>query len=707
MDTKFTEKHLHKLLKKGKIDLLDLANYKDSIKTFADEVISSGGKNEDSESIMHLLYLLLDYYTYGPGDVLVTDHEYDLIHQIYQRKGNPPIVFPDYCPSGSKAWPIKKHAVPFMVGNVDKAYDTEKLDKEIRKRLANAGPYAKIKIAPKYDGISAVLTIKYNGRGFSIVNGMTRNDGVYGQDITPLVRLTNQDKVLHEVRNYLDKNDLEDEPCTLYVKVELVMSTEDFNQLCKVKDYANRRSAVSGIVGTPSNIDKAPFITMMPLKIARETNGGYVFDYVAGTSYDGDTIYDTIKRVKNLLDEIRLGEYAYRVDGVVIDCIDETRVWNPEDAMENSIAYKLNSNLGVTTIEDHYVSVGRSGKATPMLKVADCDVNETIVHDVNVSNYTKFEKFQFRYGDTIEIISAGDVIPMVTRVIKHNEKGDPIMPITKCPYCGKKLVHKITASGTSVDLYCTNDNCDRLIVGRVANFFVKIGAKGISDMTIKQIFDQYGYDMISDYVLINKDRLSVLDSWGDKKAQNFIDEVKRLREVPLTYGTFLGALGIENVAIKKCKKICKNISISKLGLHAGLSDGLRRVRNDILDIDGFGYDTAETIAKFFVDNNADINELMTLFTLIPDKETIGNVVFTGFRDPDYEKEFAALGYDTSNNVNAKTLVVFATNKSSNKVDAANKKGIPVLSPDQMDSVIASIKRDLMPEEIRDRFSRYV
>ena len=125
-----------------------------------------------------------------------------------------------------------------------------------------------------------------------------------------------------------------------------------------------------------------------------------------------------------------------------------------------------------------------------------------------------------------------------------------------------------------------------------------------------------------------------------------------------------------------------------------------------MDIDGFGYDTAETIAKFFVDNNADINELMTLFTLIPDKEMIGNVVFTGFRDPDYEKEFLSLGYETSNSVNSRTMVVFAANVNSTKADAARRKGIPILSPDQMDNVINALKRDLTPEEIRDRFNRY-
>ena len=706
MESRYSIPQIHKLLIEGKIELLELVKYKDPIKTLAAVIINSNGKDVDSNTIKDLIYILLDYYTYGTGDLLVTDHEYDQIHQIYQARGNKPIVFPDYHPSG-KVWPIKKHTVPFMVGNVDKVYDTEKLEKEIRKRLMNAGQYAVVKIAPKYDGISAVLTVKCTENGFSITNGMTRNDGIYGQDITPLVNLANRDKVLFAVRKYLDKNDLTNISCTLYVKVELVMSTDDFNQLCKIKEYSNRRSAVAGIVNTPSNLDKAPFIIMMPLKIARETNHGYVFDYVAGTVYPEDSVYEIIKRVEKLLEEIRLGAYAYRVDGVVIDCIDETKEWYPEDAMENSIAYKLNTNFGVTTIEDHYVSVGRAGKVTPMLKVAPCDVNETIVRDVNVSNYAKFEKFHFRYGDRIEIESAGDVIPMVTRVIEHNKNGDLIESITRCPYCGKRLTHRKTAAGESIDLYCTNDNCDRLIVGKVTNFFEKIGAKGISDATIFQIFEKYGYGMISDYVLICKERLLGLESWEEKKAQNYIDEVARLRKVPLTYGTFLGALGIENVATKKCQKICKHISIEKLGLHAGMPNGLKRVRDDIMDIDGFGWDTAETIAKYFVDNCADVNELMTLFVLVPDKEMVGNVVFTGFRDSDYEKEFAALGFETSNNVNAKTLVVFAASKHSTKIDAAKKKGIPVLSPNDMDRVISAIKKDMTPTEIRDRFSRYM
>lgn len=706
MESRYSIPQIHKMLVDGKIELLDLAKYKDLIRPFAASVITTNGKDVNSETLADLIYILLDYYTYGTGDLLVTDHEYDQLHQIYQGKGNSPIVFPDYCPSG-KVWPIKKHEVPFMVGNVDKAYDVAKLEKEIRKRFIEAGTYAQIKIAPKYDGISAVLKIQCNEKGFTIVDGMTRNDGVYGQDITALVRLANRDLVIDKVNDYLIKNEIKYQPSTLYVKVELVMSTDDFNQLKKLKEYSNRRSAVAGIVNTPSNLDKAAFITMMPLKIARETDNGFVFDYVVGKSYGECSVSKVIDKVRKLLEKIRMGDFPYRIDGVVIDCIDESREWRPEDAMQNSIAYKLNTNIGYTTIEDHYISVGRAGKITPMLKVAPCDVNETVVTDVNVSNYSKFNKFKFRYGDMIEIESAGDVIPMINRVIRHNPDGELIEPIDRCPYCGKLLEHRNTAAGESIDLYCMNDNCKRVVVGKVTNFFEKIGAKGISDATIFQIFERYGYDMISDYVLICKERLLDIDSWEEKKADNYLDEVARLRKVPLSCGTFLGALGIENVATKKCQKICRNISIEKLGLHAGLKHGRKKVRDDIMDIDGFGWDTADTIAKFFVDNCADINELMTLFILVPDKEAVGNVVFTGFRDLDYEKEFSLLGFETSNTVNSKTLAVFAASKASNKIDAARRKGIPVLPPSKIEKVLDAIKQDMTPPEIRVRFSRYI
>ena len=103
-------------------------------------------------------------------------------------------------------------------------------------------------IAPKYDGISVALKIE-NHR---LIYAATRYDGVKGQNITALVKQAQFPSWFKDAPDG-------------YYKCEILMSIDDYNELVKEKQYANRRSAVSGIVNTPSNIEYGKYLTIMPL----------------------------------------------------------------------------------------------------------------------------------------------------------------------------------------------------------------------------------------------------------------------------------------------------------------------------------------------------------------------------------------------------------------------------------------------------------
>ncbi len=677
---------LRKVIKHD-IPIEDIYRFSDKISSEAYDVIDHWGSGFDDEEIESIIQLCLITYTFGIGKVLIPDTQYDKLMQIYTGRGHEPIVYP-VCGPGSKVWEFKKHKVPFMVGTVSKCYDINQLADVVKSNMHKVGDDAEVIVAPKYDGISACLEIH---KGFVIKSALTRYDGIMGQDITALARLINLDKIYPLYKSFIRDTGSD----VVYIKIELLMSLSDFNTLKRIKDYANRRSAVSAIVNTPTNLEYGTYITAMPLLMAAPVDDGYKFKYVPEDSVviSGKHIARrSVDEAKALLHKIRMPNYPYRIDGVVINAINEDKIWTPFDGMSNGIAYKVNTNTGITTINKAYWSIGRTGKATPMLNVEPCDVNETVVTDVNVSNMTKFNRFDLRVGDTVMIESAGDVIPMLKEVVETTN-GPRLTLSETCPFCGSHLKHKITASNEeSADLYCMNNKCDRLVIGKVANFFDKIGASGISDATIGDIYNQYGIKSIPEFVTISLDKLEVIPGWGKVSATNYVNEIKRLRSVPLTYGEFLGALGIENIATRKCQKLCRVVPLNKLIKHAFKSE--KKVFEDALEADGFGVPSAKIFARFMYENADEIAKLSKLFETRPDREVIGNVVFSGGIIDHIKQEFELLGYETSNNVNSNTIAVITPNDSSNKINAARSKGIPIVRPKDAEAFIAKLKHNM-------------
>jgi DNA ligase (NAD+) len=189
--------------------------------------------------------------------------------------------------------------------------------------------------------------------------------------------------------------------------------------------------------------------------------------------------------------------------------------------MEHSIAFKTNSKVATTTIVNGYISIGRSGKATPMIKVQPCDLNETVVTDISLSNFNKVKKLDLHENDTIVVESSGDVIPMVKEVVKQGSAIELTFDL-KCPICGYNLVPYVAGNGIT-EYECRNQSCPRLISGKITNFLDKLGAKNISDQTILNIYESLNLRDIIDFLDTNKykSELMALPDWGAQSANNF------------------------------------------------------------------------------------------------------------------------------------------------------------------------------------------
>ena len=631
-------------------------------------------KDVNEDALYKFIVIQLDYYTFSnTGGVFIADSDYDFaVYVLKKLEGKYQVPTTNHFQPSKMSWQLKKHSAPQMVGSVAKIFDITDAEKFIFDECKNLYGTTNIIFAPKYDGVG--ICLEYDPKKYDIVSALTRKDGTYGQELIKLVqKAKNYDAVVNEAVRVFGTN-------KGFIKCEILLAQEDFGELIKEKPYKNRRNGTSGLINTPSNIEYAKYLTIMPLVygIQQTKNFKYIYRPQGYIIHSYKEILDEPRliggAIENMIAYTHSPVFEYRTDGVVIFIDNLHLIYN--NVMEHAIAFKTNSKKAITVIQNGYISIGRSGKATPMIKVAPCDLNETVVTDVSLSNFNKVQKLDLHENDTISIESSGDVIPMVSEVLKQGSAMELHFEL-KCPICGYNLVPY--TAGTGVTEYeCRNNNCPRIISGKITNFLEKLGANGISDQTVLNIYEALNLRDITEFLDTKKYRaeLMTLPEWGSTSANNFCNEIERIKSKPVTYGEFLGAMGIPGISTKKCKTLFSVVDYNAFmdKCHHGKFDDADR---EFYTIKGFSVKTIETFMDFIKTNLSLIDKLSESFTLVNDKRSDANVVFTGIRDKEMEEYLSHKGIDVSDNINGQTIAVISGNKSSGKTRKAIERNIPV------------------------------
>lgn len=646
----------------------DIIKYKEQFNNYAIKVLSGKISPNDPE-LEAFIRLCNDVYTYSlEGEVMIADSLYDQCMQIYKSTGNETIVYADML--GKKKWNFIKHEIGGIVGTIQKVYNY----KELKNYLAKYIGVNKYILAPKYDGISCGIKVE-NGK---IVSAATRYDGIIGQDITELVK---------RARN--SKNFIFPEYQNGYYKCELCVGNEAFEELIKLKKYSNRRSATAGIVNTPTNINYAEFVTIIPLIFYDSKNKEmyHVAPYQKTVQFYSPA--DLMDDVEEMLESIRSKDFPFRVDGVVINP-DRTKLPDPNefDLMDNSIAFKINTAEGKTKILYGYMSVGRLGRAIPMLRVAPVEVNETIVEDVSLGSYDKFLSMDLKEGEDVIVFSAGDVIPQVKLpAMRANLYNAPDLKIhRRCPYCNEKLTR------INTEYYCANKDCPRIISGKISNFLIKMGIEGFSDKSVEMIYASLKIRNIHEFLNLTADTIMKVDGFDISSSTSLENELNKIKNTPTSVAKFFGALGIDKISEKKCRKIFEYVNVDDLMTLK--EKKLDKIFWELQSSDGIGPKTAKAFIDYIKDNREEILQLLGDIKLTGDIKYKANVVFTGFRPSnDIENRFNSAGIEVSNSVSNSTLAVFtaSTDSSSGKSKAAISKGIPIIHASRLEEFLNDIE----------------
>lgn len=609
--------------------------------------------------LVNILRELSDAY-YNSPKPLISDDIFDILRDVLEER-DPNNKFLKEIGS-----PVSKDKVklPYPMASLDKIKpNTNELDKWLVKYK---GPYV---ISDKLDGISAQL-YKDNTGKFKLY---TRGNGYEGQDISHLIPY-----VLNK------RSKINDIPNGTSIRGELIIPKKKFRE---ISDYmANARNAVSGLVNSKvidrrvAKITKLIVYSIIHPRVIKSTQMNMLKEWKM----------DTVKfQKKNEINDEELERYLierrekspYEIDGIVVE--DSSRKYNLIDGNpKHAFAFKAISRDQYTKarVVDVIWNASKDGLLKPRVEIEPIKLSGTTIRYATAFNAKYVKDNRLGPGAIIQIIRSGDVIPHIMEVIRPAKRAK--LPNTKYKWTDSK-----------VDIYVDSNNKtelgNQIKVRRLVHFFRTLDIKYISEGIITNLVNN-GYDSIEKILSADENDLCNIEGIGIKlvnKIFNNIDNVLKNTDL----ATFMAASNIfgSGMGVKRLKEITKiypNIMTVRWNKETMV--------NNINDIDGFSNINTLKFVENFCEFKTFFNKINKIIDIEYLKRPKNNdnmkktskfkdqvIVFTGFRNKDWEKAIENGGGKVSNNVSRNTTILVYSDdiKTSGKIDKANKLNIEIMS----------------------------
>jgi DNA ligase (NAD+) len=244
--------------------------------------------------------------------------------------------------------------------------------------------------------------------------------------------------------------------------------------------------------------------------------------------------------------QARRGTLNYDIDGMVIK-LDDLGMYARLGATGHhphwGIAYKFPPERKPTKLLDIEVSVGKSGKLTPVAILEPVFVSGTTVSRASLHNFVELERKDVRVGDTVLVEKAGEIIPQVVEVDKSKRKrgAKRFVPPNACPTCGTDAVSE------EIFVYCPNPTCPDQIRERLRHFASRgaMDIDGMGEVLVDQVVDKLGVRSPDDLFRLDVEEVAQLDRMGEKSAERVKAGLEEAKARGL--GRVLNGLAIRHV----------------------------------------------------------------------------------------------------------------------------------------------------------------
>ena len=643
----------------------------------------------------------------------IPDAEYDKLFKELQtlESLHPELSSPDSPTQrvGGKAldqFASVRHKVPMLSIRTEtdtEATGAQHFDTRVRKELGllETDPPVEYVAELKFDGLA--MSLRYEGG--VLVQAATRGDGESGEDVTQNIRTIKQ----------IPLRLPGDAPAVLEVRGEVYMRRDDFEALNErqrariaqgikgEKTFVNPRNAAAGAV---RQLDPA-IAAQRPLSFFAYGLGDITPTEAGGPAFE--THFELLQALKKWGFPVASQTATARAASELIafhQRMGQTRDRLPFDI--DGVVYKVNSlalqkQLGFVTREPRWavahkypaqeqlttvlaidVQVGRTGKLTPVAKLAPVFVGGVTVTNATLHNEDEARRKDVRVGDTVVVRRAGDVIPEVVSVLldKRVPGADIFTMPRRCPVCGSSAVRE----DGEADYRCTGGLfCGAQRKEAILHFAHRraVEVDGLGDKLVEQLVDANIIRTLPDLYKLGLTALANLDRMADKSAMNLLDALEKSKQTTLQ--RFVFGLGIRHVGEATAKALAR---------HFGKLDAIMDATEEqLVGVSDVGPIVAKSLRTFFDQpHNREVVEQLRACgvtwqegepaAVTPKPLTGQTFVITGTLPTlsrDQAKDMLeAAGAKVAGSVSKKTDYVLAGADAGSKLDKARELGVAVI-----------------------------
>lgn len=664
------------------------------------------GETDIKKRVEELTKILNDanYNYYVKDEPTITDQEYD---KYMRELEDIELEYPKYA---SKNSPTKR-----VGGEI-----IEKFEKVVRDKpmLSISDVFSEDEVRDFIKKVEDEVTPEYvceqkiDGLGVSLiyeagklVRGVTRGDGLVGEDITHNVR------TIKSIPLELTK------PINIEVRGEIFMHKSTLEKLNKKREeegkpkLQNVRNAAAGSIRQlDSKVAAERELDNFVYYLPNPSNFG-IKTHLEALQFMGDLgfkINPHNKLVKNIDEIIAYIEkegntrksLSYEIDGIVIKVNDvslQEKLGNTAKYPRWAVAYKFPAEEVLTKLTDIIFTVGRTGRITPNAVLEPVIVMGSTIRRATLHNEDYVNMKGLKIGDIVSIRKAGDVIPEVVepKLERRNGTEKEFRMISECPMCHEKIVKK----DGNVDYYCVNPNCPRRNIESIIHYVSRdaLNIEGLGDEIVEELYNLGFVKNITDLYNLSdkKKQIMEFDGYGEKSLNKIIDNIEASKSSSLE--RLLFGLGIKEIGSKTAKILASNF---------GTMDNLMSASMEELEsIRDIGHVTALSVYEYLRANKELIEKLkslginmnylgknMGLNDFISGKKFVITGTIEGYGRKEIKEIIESYNGNVSESVSKNTDIVIVGSNPGSKYQDALKLNIMIWDNDKTIEVLNNLPK---------------